>query len=70
MRRAGAEDFYRSYVSSGRRTGIAHGLPTADGGIESVLQGRPGVTFVYPTGGKQAIGWAKASLTHAIVPPL
>lgn len=28
MRRAGAEDFYRSYVSSGRRTTIAHGLPT------------------------------------------
>ena len=28
MRRAGAEEFYRSYVSSGRRTSIAHGLPT------------------------------------------
>jgi len=28
MRLAGAEDLYRSYVSSGPRTNIAHGLPT------------------------------------------
>lgn len=28
MRQAGATDFYRSYVSSGPRTNIAHGLPT------------------------------------------
>ncbi len=28
MRRAGAEEFWRSYVSSGERTNIAHGLPT------------------------------------------
>jgi Xaa-Pro aminopeptidase len=28
MRQAGAVDFYRSYVSSGPRTSIAHGLPT------------------------------------------
>jgi Xaa-Pro aminopeptidase len=28
MRRAGAEEFYRTYVSSGPRTNIAHGLPT------------------------------------------
>ena len=27
MRQAGAEDFWRSYVSSGPRTSIAHGLP-------------------------------------------
>ncbi|MBX3081905.1 MAG: substrate-binding domain-containing protein [Anaerolineae bacterium] len=46
------------------------GLPTPDGGIESVLQGRIGVTFVYPTGGKQAIAWAKLILTQHIVPPL
>jgi ribose transport system substrate-binding protein len=46
------------------------GLPTPDGGIESVLQGRIGVTFVYPTGGKQAIAWAKLILTKAVVPPL
>jgi ribose transport system substrate-binding protein len=46
------------------------GLPTPDGGIESVLQGRIGVTFVYPTGGKQAIDWAKLILTQHVVPPL
>jgi Xaa-Pro aminopeptidase len=28
MRRAGAEEFWRTYVSSGVRTNIAHGLPT------------------------------------------
>ena len=28
MRQAGAEEFYRSYVSSGPRTAITHGLPT------------------------------------------
>jgi len=29
MRQAGAEEFWRSYVSSGPRTNIAHGVPTA-----------------------------------------
>jgi Xaa-Pro aminopeptidase len=28
MRQAGAEDFYRTYVSSGPHTNIAHGVPT------------------------------------------
>lgn len=28
MRRAGAEEFYRTYVASGPRTNIAHGLPS------------------------------------------
>ncbi len=28
MRQAGAEEFWRTYVSSGPRTNIAHGLPT------------------------------------------
>jgi len=28
MRQAGADDFYRTYVSTGPRTNIAHGLPT------------------------------------------
>lgn len=28
MRQAGATDFYRSYVASGPRTNVAHGLPT------------------------------------------
>ena len=44
-------------------------LPTPDGGIMSVLEGRLGVTFVYPTGGKQAIDWAHLILTQAVVPP-
>jgi Xaa-Pro aminopeptidase len=29
LRQAGAEDFWRSYVSSGSRTSIAHGLPSS-----------------------------------------
>lgn len=28
MRQAGAEDFYRSYISSGPRTSVAHGFPS------------------------------------------
>lgn len=44
-------------------------LPTPDGGIMSVLEGRLGVTFVYPTGGKQAIEWAHKILTEQVVPP-
>ncbi|MEZ4595964.1 MAG: substrate-binding domain-containing protein [Chloroflexota bacterium] len=42
----------------------------ADGGIMSVLEGRLGVTFVYPTGGKQAVDWAKAILEDHVNPPL
>ncbi|MBA3869872.1 MAG: substrate-binding domain-containing protein [Anaerolineae bacterium] len=70
-----AEGAYLAAQSAGRDlskilfVGI-DGLPTADGGIESVMQGRIGVTFVYPTGGAQAIAWAKAILTQAVVPPL
>lgn len=44
-------------------------LPTPDGGIMSVLDGRLGVTFVYPTGGKQAIDWAYQILVNHVVPP-
>jgi ribose transport system substrate-binding protein len=33
-------------------------LPTPDGGIRSVMDGRIGVTYVYPTGGEQAIDYA------------
>lgn len=44
-------------------------LPTPDGGIMSVLEGRLGVTFVYPTGGRQAIDWAHQILVGHIVPP-
>ena len=45
-------------------------LPTPDGGIMSVLDGRLGVTFVYPTGGKQAIDWAHRMLVDGVNPPL
>jgi len=45
------------------------GLPTPDGGIMSVLDGRIGVTFVYPTGGKQAIDWAHRILVDGVNPP-
>lgn len=33
------------------------GLPTPDGGIRSVMEGRLDVTFIYPTGGAEAIDW-------------
>jgi ribose transport system substrate-binding protein len=46
------------------------GLPTPDGGIMSVLDGRIGVTFVYPTGGQQAIDWATNILEQHVNPPL
>jgi ribose transport system substrate-binding protein len=45
------------------------GLPTPEGGIMSVLQNRLGLTYVYPTGGKQAIDWAARILLHHINPP-
>lgn len=45
-------------------------LPTPDGGIMSVLDGRLGVTFVYPTGGQQAIDWANRILVDHVNPPL
>ena len=45
------------------------GLPTPDGGIHSVKDGRLGVTFVYPTGGAQAIDWAIRILEKKEKPP-
>lgn len=36
----------------------------------SVLDGRLGVTFVYPTGGQQAIDWANNILNEGVNPPL
>ena len=44
-------------------------LPTAEGGIVSVLQGRIGITYVYPTGARQAINWAAQILMHHVNPP-
>ncbi len=45
------------------------GLPTPDGGLKSVAQGRLGVTYVYPTGGAQAIEWALKILKDGQKPP-
>ena len=45
------------------------GLPTPDGGIKSVLEGRLDVTYVYPTGGAEAIDWALKILTKKEKPP-
>src|SRR5215212_5896644 len=44
-------------------------LPTPDGGIRSVLDGRIDVTYVYPTGGSQAIDYATQILEQGAVPP-
>ena len=44
------------------------GLPTPDGGIRSVLDGRIDVTYVYPTGGEQAIDYAVKILEQGAVP--
>ncbi len=44
-------------------------LPTAEGGIMSVLQRRLGITYIYPTCGKQAIEWAIQILIHHVNPP-
>ncbi len=45
------------------------GLPTPDGGLKSVAEGRLGVTYVYPTGGAQAIEWALKILRDGQKPP-
>ena len=45
------------------------GLPTPDGGLKSVAEGRLGVTYVYPTGGAQAIEWALKILQDGQKPP-
>lgn len=44
-------------------------LPTADGGIKSVMDGRIDVTYVYPTGGAEAIDWAVRILEKQEKPP-
>lgn len=44
-------------------------LPTPDGGIKSVMDGRINVTYVYPTGGAEAIDWAKRILEGGETPP-
>lgn len=44
-------------------------LPTPDGGIKSVIEGRLGATYVYPTGGAEAIEWAVKILEEQAQPP-
>lgn len=44
-------------------------LPTPDGGIRSVMDGRIDVTFVYPTGGAEAVDWAHRILVQKETPP-
>jgi ribose transport system substrate-binding protein len=44
-------------------------LPTPDGGIRSVIDGRIDVTYVYPTGGAQAIDYALQILGEGETPP-
>jgi ribose transport system substrate-binding protein len=44
------------------------GLPTPDGGIRSVMDGRISETFVYPTGGAEAIDWAVKILEQGVKP--
>lgn len=44
LRRAGAEDFWRTYVSSGPRTNIAHGLPTG----RTLVEGDPVMIDIHP----------------------
>jgi len=44
-------------------------LPTPDGGIKSVMDGKLTVTYVYPTGGAQAIDWAAKILEAGEKPP-
>jgi ribose transport system substrate-binding protein len=44
-------------------------LPTPDGGIRSVIDGRIDVTHVYPTGGQQSIDYAVDILENGETPP-
>jgi ribose transport system substrate-binding protein len=44
-------------------------LPTPDGGIQAVRRGTLDVTYVYPTGGAEAIEWAIRILEQRETPP-
>ena len=69
-----AEAAYISAQNTGKKldkmlfVGI-DGLPTPDGGILSVKNGRLSATYVYPTGGAQAIDYALQILTKNATPP-
>ena len=45
------------------------GLPDPDGSIASILQGRLGASYVYPTGASEAIEWAARILERGERPP-
>ncbi len=69
-----AEAAYISAQNTGKKldqmlfVGI-DGLPTPDGGILSVQNGRLNATYVYPTGGAQAIDYAVQILEKNATPP-
>ena len=44
------------------------GLPDPTGSIVSVMQGRQGASFVYPTGGAEAVAWAYRILSKKETP--
>ena len=54
-----AEGAYIAAKNAGREKDIlfvgVDGLPTPDGGIKSVMDGRLSLSMVYPTGGKEAV---------------
>lgn len=63
-----AEGAYIAAKNAGREKDIlfvgVDGLPTPDGGIRSVMEGRLSLSMVYPTGGKEAIENAYALLVE------
>lgn len=63
-----AEGAYIAAKNAGREKDIlfvgVDGLPTPDGGIKSVMDGRLSLSMVYPTGGKEAIESAYALLVE------
>lgn len=54
-----AEGAYIAAKNAGREKDIlfvgVDGLPTPDGGIKSVMEGRLSLSMIYPTGGKEAV---------------
>jgi len=63
-----AEGAYIAAKNAGREQDMLFvgidGLPTPDGGIKSVIDGRLSLTMIYPTGGKEAIESAYALLVE------
>ncbi len=63
-----AEGAYIAAKNAGREKDIlfvgVDGLPTPDGGIKSVMDGRLSLSMIYPTGGKEAIESAYALLVE------